>query len=167
MIGEFLSNLEFGCHKLFNAHGFTLVTPNICGWEAFSTPRALTLTKITWALSPRVQQVPSIIPGSPLCLWCCQHPHGEAHNTNGHQRIRLHNHQYNGFLILCTIFSLNQPTILYICNLEIFSTLHALSSQPSHRSTTNSICTSIPILSDLLPQPTHHMSSLATTKTHL
>ena len=69
----FLSILESGRHKLLVAHGLTLVTPSLCGWEALSTPRGLTITRITWALSPMASQVPSVIPGSLLCPWCCRH----------------------------------------------------------------------------------------------
>ena len=39
-------------------------------WEAFPKPKALIHTKITWALSPTVPQVPGVTPGSPLCPWC-------------------------------------------------------------------------------------------------
>ena len=36
-------------------------------------PGTLTHTRITWALSPMVPQVPGVTPGSPLCPWCCRH----------------------------------------------------------------------------------------------
>ena len=52
-----ISILEFGCHKLLVAHGFTLVTLSCRGWEAFSTPGAL---------SPMTPQVPDVTPGSPF-----------------------------------------------------------------------------------------------------
>ena len=41
------------------------MTPSLRGWEAFPTPGALTHTRITWALSPPVPQVPCVTPGSP------------------------------------------------------------------------------------------------------
>ena len=36
-------------------------------------PGTLTHTRITWALSPMVPQVPGVTLGSPLCPWCCGH----------------------------------------------------------------------------------------------
>ena len=68
-----LSILESLRHKLPIAHGLTLMTPRLRGWEAFSTPGALTHTSITWALSPMAPQVPGVTPRSPLCPWCCGH----------------------------------------------------------------------------------------------
>ena len=73
MIGEFFSILKYRHHKLLNAHGLSFVTPNLCGWEAVSTPGALTHTKITWALLPIASQVSGVTPWSPLCAWCCTH----------------------------------------------------------------------------------------------
>ena len=49
------------------------MTLSLRGWEAFATPRALTHTRIIWALSPIMPQVPGITLGSPLCPWCCEH----------------------------------------------------------------------------------------------
>ena len=66
MIKVFLSILGSRHHKLLIAYGLTLVTPSLHGWEAFPTPRALTHTRITWALSPMASQVPGVTPGSPL-----------------------------------------------------------------------------------------------------
>jgi hypothetical protein len=63
------------------AHGFTLMTPSLHGWEAFPTPGALTHTRITWALSPPAPQVLGVTPGSPLCPWCFEHPFGEVRDT--------------------------------------------------------------------------------------
>jgi hypothetical protein len=65
-----LSILESSRHELRIAHGLTLMTPSLRGWEAFPTPGALTHTRITWAFSPSAPQVP----GSPLCPWCFGHP---------------------------------------------------------------------------------------------
>lgn len=64
---------------------------------------------------------------------------------------------YMNFLVLCTLLSLNQPVLLYIYYLLCFSTLHPSSSQPSHRSTTHSICTSPPSLKST---PTTYISSV-------
>ena len=69
----FLSILKSSRHELRIAYGFTLITPSFRGWEAFPTPRALTHTRITWDLSPTAPQIPGVIPGSPLCLWCFGH----------------------------------------------------------------------------------------------
>ena len=55
------------------ADGLNLVTLNLCDWEAIPTPGAFTHIRITWALSPTTAQVPSVIPGSPLCPWCFGH----------------------------------------------------------------------------------------------
>ena len=60
-------------HELRIIHGFTRMTRSLHGWEAFPTPRALTHTKITWALLSKALQVPDITPGSPLCPWYCEH----------------------------------------------------------------------------------------------
>ena len=43
------------------------------GGRRSQRPGALTHTRITWALSPMVPQVPGVTPGSPLCPWCCGH----------------------------------------------------------------------------------------------
>jgi hypothetical protein len=72
-IEVFLSVLELGRHKLLITYGFTIMTPSLCGWEAFKTPGALTHIRITWSLSPMAPQVPNITPGSPLCPRCCGH----------------------------------------------------------------------------------------------
>ena len=61
----FLSILKSACHKLRIMHGLTLMTCNFCGWEAFSTPGALTHTRITWALSLTAPQVPCVTQVSP------------------------------------------------------------------------------------------------------
>jgi hypothetical protein len=70
----FLSILESSRHELRIAHGLSVMTPSLRGWEAFPTPGALTHTRITWAFSPPAPQVPGVTPGSPLCLWCFWHP---------------------------------------------------------------------------------------------
>jgi hypothetical protein len=80
-----LSILEWARHELRIAHGLTLMTPSLRGWEAFPTPGALTHTRITWALSPPAPQVPGVTPGSPLCPWCFGHPFGEVRDTHPHQ----------------------------------------------------------------------------------
>ena len=46
-IEVFLSILKSACHKLRIVHGLTLVTPRLCGWEAFPTLGAFTHTRIT------------------------------------------------------------------------------------------------------------------------
>jgi hypothetical protein len=69
-----LSILEFSRHELHIAHGLTLMTPSLRGWEAFPMPGALAHTRITWAFSPPAPQVPGVTPGSPLCPWCFGHP---------------------------------------------------------------------------------------------
>jgi hypothetical protein len=69
-----LSILESSRDELRTAHGLTLMTPSPHGWEAFPTPGALTHTRITWAFSPLVPQVPGITPGSPLCPRCFGQP---------------------------------------------------------------------------------------------
>jgi hypothetical protein len=76
-----LSILESLRHELRIAHGLTLMTPSLRGWEAFPTPGALTHTSITWAFSPPAPQVPGVTPGSPLCPWCFGHPYGEVRDT--------------------------------------------------------------------------------------
>ena len=68
-----LSTLKCGRYKLLKAHGLTLVTPNLRGWEAFSMLWAFIYTSIIWALSPMASQVLSVTPGSPLYPWCCGH----------------------------------------------------------------------------------------------
>ena len=78
----FLSILESSRHELRIAHGLTLMTPSIRGWEAFPTPGALTHTRITWALSPPAPQVPGVTPGSPLCPWFFGYPFGEVRDIN-------------------------------------------------------------------------------------
>ena len=72
-IGKFLIILECGRHKLYIAHGITLVTSTLQGWEVFSMPGTLTYNRITLALSPMAAQVPDVTPGSPLGPWCCGH----------------------------------------------------------------------------------------------
>ena len=69
----FMSILESTRHKLRIADGLTLVHPGLCGWEVFPMPRALTHTRIIWALSPTVPQVPGVTLGCPLCPWCFEH----------------------------------------------------------------------------------------------
>ena len=69
-IGKFLSILEFGRHKLFNAHGLTLMTSSLCGWEVFPMPGAFTHTKTTWPLLSMVPQFLGVIPGF-LLYPCC------------------------------------------------------------------------------------------------
>ena len=45
-------------------------------WKTFSTPKAFTYIKITWAFLPMALQAPSVTPGSPLYPWCKpQSPH--------------------------------------------------------------------------------------------
>ena len=84
-----MSILEWARHELRIAHGLTLMTPSLHGWEAFPTPRALTHTRITWALSPSAPQVPGVTPRSPLCLWCFGHPFREVRDTVCHSRVPL------------------------------------------------------------------------------
>ena len=67
-IEVFLSILESACHKLCIAHGLTLVTPSLCGWEAFPMPKARTHTRITWALSTTAPQVMGVTLGCPRCF---------------------------------------------------------------------------------------------------
>ena len=69
----FLSILESTRHKLFIADGLTLVTSSLCGWQAFSTFKALTDTRSTWALSPTVPQVSGVTMGSPFYPYCFGH----------------------------------------------------------------------------------------------
>ena len=73
MIEVFLSILKCRRRKLLNAHGLTLMTRSLCGWEAVSTPGALSRIRITWALSPILPQVPGVTLGSLLCPWCFGH----------------------------------------------------------------------------------------------
>jgi hypothetical protein len=68
-----LEHLELIRHKLLIAHGLNLVTPSLCGCEVFSTPEALTHTRITLALSPMVPQVLDVTPGSPFFPKCFKH----------------------------------------------------------------------------------------------
>jgi hypothetical protein len=63
-----LSIIEFGSFKLFIAHGLTFISPNLRGWEAFSTPRALTHTRMTWTFSPMAPQVVGVTIWSPPCI---------------------------------------------------------------------------------------------------
>ena len=77
----FLSIIECRCHKLLIAHGLTLVTPRLSGWEVFSTPGAPTHTRITWALSPMVPQVPGVTAGPPCAHGVLGTPHGEVCNN--------------------------------------------------------------------------------------
>ena len=65
-IKVFLRILESSRHELCKAHGLTLMTHSLCGWEAFPTPRALTHTRITWALSPIGVTSPGCHSGVPL-----------------------------------------------------------------------------------------------------
>jgi hypothetical protein len=81
----FLSILELARHELRIAHGLTLMTPSLHGWEAFPTPGALTHTRFTWAFSPPAPQVPGVTPGSPLCPWCFGHPFGEVRDNSKDQ----------------------------------------------------------------------------------
>ena len=53
-------------HELSIAYGHTLVTPSLRGWEAFPTPKALTHTRITRALSPIGATSPGCYFGVPL-----------------------------------------------------------------------------------------------------
>ena len=63
-----MSILEFSSHELRIAHGLTLMTPSLRGWEVFPTPGALTHIRITWAISPTALHVPGVILG-PLCAY--------------------------------------------------------------------------------------------------
>ena len=85
----FLSILESGCHKLHIVCGITLATPILCGWEALSTPRALTHTRITWAFSPMAPQIPSATLGSPLCHGVLGIPHGEVRDIDSGDLSKL------------------------------------------------------------------------------
>lgn len=81
-IEMFLSILEFSRHKLRIAHGLTLVSPSLCGWETFPMPRALTHTRITWA--------PSLtVPHSRVSLRFSLYTHGGLGIPNGQVRDRL------------------------------------------------------------------------------
>jgi len=80
---RFLSILKSLHHELRIAHGLTLMTPSPRGWEAFPTPGALTHTRITWAFSPSVPQVPGVTPGSPCARGVSGVPYGEVHNNGG------------------------------------------------------------------------------------
>jgi hypothetical protein len=99
----FLSILESSRHELRIAHGLTLMTPSLRGWEAFPTPGALTYTRITWAFSSPAPQVPGVTPGSPLCPWCFGHPFGEVRDSVGHQRTESTNIGCNQWLSLAKI----------------------------------------------------------------
>ena len=83
MIEVFLSILNFGHHKLLIAHGLTRVTPSLRGWEAFSTLGSLTHTRITYAPSPTVPQIPGVTPGPPCVHGVSGIPHGEVRNNAG------------------------------------------------------------------------------------
>ena len=52
---------------------------------AFPTPGAFTYTRITWALSPTVPQVPGVTPGSPLCPWYFGHSSKRGARHSPHQ----------------------------------------------------------------------------------
>ena len=77
------------CHNLCIAHGLTLVTSNLNGWEAFPMPRALTHTKITWALSPTPAQVSGVTRRSPLYPWCFGHSSSRGARQTCHVRLHL------------------------------------------------------------------------------
>ena len=66
LIEMFLSILESTCHRQRKVYGLTLVTPSLCGWQAFPTPGTLTRMRIIWALSSTVPQVSGVNPGSPF-----------------------------------------------------------------------------------------------------
>ena len=83
LIKVFMSILESICHKLLVAHDLTLVTPNIRDLEVFSTLRALTHTRITWALLPTAPQVPNITPGPPCANGVSGTPHQAVHDVRG------------------------------------------------------------------------------------
>ena len=70
LIEVFSSILEFSRHELGIAHGLTLMTLSLRGWEAFPMHGALTHTRIVWALSPMAPLVSGVTPGSLLCPWC-------------------------------------------------------------------------------------------------
>ena len=84
-----MSILESSRHELRIAHGLTLMTPSLRGWEAFPTPGALTHTSITWAFSPPAPQVPGVTLGSPLCPWCFGHPFGEVRDRVPQSRTQV------------------------------------------------------------------------------
>ena len=73
LIEVFFSIIESSHHELRIAHGQTIMTPCIRGWEVLPTPGALTHTWITWALSPKAPQILGVTAGSPLCPWCSGH----------------------------------------------------------------------------------------------
>ena len=73
--------MESSRHELRIAHGLTLVTSSLRGWEVFLTPRALMHTRITWALSPTVPQVSGVTPGPPCAHDVWDIPHGDVHDN--------------------------------------------------------------------------------------
>ena len=115
------------------------MTPSLYGWEAFSKPRALTHTRITWALSPMAPQVPSVTPGSPLCPWYCGH--------SSWRGVQQHTYTLGYPYILCAgLYApllVVQSTQHLLSNIHIFTNnlniiypfhnhLHKLSSQHDH-----------------------------------
>ena len=76
-----MSILESGRHKPFVVNNLTLVTPSYHGREAFSTPGALTHTKITWALSPWRHKSRASLQG-PLCAHGVACTHGKVRNKH-------------------------------------------------------------------------------------
>ena len=84
----FLSILKSSRLELHTILGLTLMVPSPHGWEAFPTPGALTHSRITWACSLLVPQVPGITPGSPLCPWSCVYSSwrgAQQWNEDGHE----------------------------------------------------------------------------------
>ena len=82
-IEVFLSILGSGRHKLLIAHGLTLLTLNLRGWEVFPTPGALTHTRITWAPHKRCHKSRVSLRGPPCTHGVSGTPHGEVCNIDG------------------------------------------------------------------------------------
>ena len=80
-IQMFLNILELAHHKLYIAHGLTLVTPSLRGWEAFLTSTALTNTRITWASYHWCYKSWVSLQGPPCTHGVLGTPHGEVRNS--------------------------------------------------------------------------------------
>ena len=90
-----MSILEYGHHKLLIAHGLTLVIVSLHGWEVFPMPRALTHTRITWALSPMGPEIWVSLWGPPCAHGVAGTPHGEVHYKNS----RIYSTQGDSYVI--------------------------------------------------------------------
>ena len=76
-----MSILESSHQQLRIVDGLTLPTLSLSGWEAFTMPRALTHTIITWALSPTVAQVMGVTPRSPCAHGVSGTPRAEVRGS--------------------------------------------------------------------------------------